>query len=183
MIWFTSDWHAFHQNICIGSTRWPDTDECRPFANAEEMTTKIIDNTNELVAPNDILYILGDFCFGKSTLIKEVRARINCKRVRLVWGNHDKFLKRNRNLHVVFDKTGDIFDDNLEGQNIVMCHYPMITWNKKRYGAIHLSGHTHGKLPNSPGRMDVGVDTNNFRPYSLDDVVKTLGVVDGSQET
>lgn len=54
---------------------------------------------------------------------------------------------------------------------IVMCHYAMRVWDRSHYGAWHLYGHSHGRLPPSEElSMDVGVDTHDFRPYSLDEV-------------
>ena len=46
---------------------------------------------------------------------------------------------------------------------MVMCHYPMVTWNQKPRGSIMLHGHSHGKLDDynaqSPDlRFDVGID-------------------------
>ena len=59
MIWFSSDWHLCHSNICRGSSRWPDTSECRDFDNAHFMNKTILENVNSMVAPNDILVIAG----------------------------------------------------------------------------------------------------------------------------
>lgn len=44
-----------------------------------------------------------------------------------------------------------------------MCHYPMVSWSRKSYGAIMLHGHCHGKIDTSNNesgelRFDVGVD-------------------------
>lgn len=46
---------------------------------------------------------------------------------------------------------------------VVMCHYPMLTWNHKPHGAVMLHGHSHGKLDEYNDqsmdlRFDVGID-------------------------
>ena len=46
---------------------------------------------------------------------------------------------------------------------MVMCHYPMVTWNQKPRGSIMLHGHCHGKLDEYNAksmdlRFDVGID-------------------------
>jgi calcineurin-like phosphoesterase family protein len=56
------------------------------------------------------------------------------------------------------------------GRLIVMSHYAMETWHDMRKGTIHLHGHSHGKLKTKTRRLDVGVDTHDFRPWSLDEV-------------
>lgn len=56
-------------------------------------------------------------------------------------------------------------------------HYAHRVWPKSHHGSLHLYGHSHGTLPDSGNRsMDVGVDTNKFRPYSLEDIVAKIGV-------
>ena len=53
------------------------------------MDAKIISSINETVGQNDILYVIGDFCFkGKKPI--EYRLRILCQDVHLILGNHDK---------------------------------------------------------------------------------------------
>jgi len=53
---------------------------------------------------------------------------------------------------------------------MVLCHYAMRSWPKSHYGAWHLYGHSHGKLPMLGRSMDIGVDTHDFYPYSLDEI-------------
>ena len=36
----------------------------RPFDNVEEMNEVIINNWNKVINEDDIVYVLGDFCFG-----------------------------------------------------------------------------------------------------------------------
>ncbi len=96
MIWFTSDTHFGHNNI-IGYTN-------RPFVTAQQMEEVLIHNINSLVAEKDELYHLGDFWFhsnGKKweNEVNRILARIKCKKVHLVCGNHDPSAEyaKNRN--------------------------------------------------------------------------------------
>lgn len=53
----------------------------------------------------------------------------------------------------------------------MLCHYAFEVWNKKHYGSWHLHGHSHGALKfRDIKRLDVGVDTNNYMPYSMDEI-------------
>lgn len=179
MIWFSSDWHLCHSNICRGSSRWPDTSECRDFDNAHFMNKTILENVNSLVAPNDILVVAGDFCFGGKRKIEEARSMINCRRVKLAFGNHDKFLKRKTELHRLFDEVGDILENCFGKTRVVTCHYQMANWPKKHYGAIHCWGHDHSN-PRTicHGGMNVGVDGNRFFPYNLEEIISILEETD-----
>ena len=66
----------------------------------------------------------------------------------------------------------EIAEVNIRNQPIVLCHYAMRVWHHSGRGAWQLYGHSHGKLPSAEGSrsMDVGVDTNDFRPYSFDEI-------------
>jgi calcineurin-like phosphoesterase family protein len=50
----------------------------------------------------------------------------------------------------------------------------MRTWEKSHYNSWHLFGHSHGKLPSFGKSFDIGVDTNDFYPYSFDEVKKIM---------
>jgi calcineurin-like phosphoesterase family protein len=38
------------------------------------------------------------------------------------------------------------------------------------HGDLHLYGHSHGSLPGTAARTDVGVDCFEFRPVTLDEI-------------
>lgn len=55
-----------------------------------------------------------------------------------------------------------------DGRKIVLCHYPLESWDSCLYGSIHLHGHCHHNLPPDPDklRQDVGVDGWDWSPVS-----------------
>src|SRR5436190_12777295 len=99
-VWFTADLHLGHGNIIKYCSR--------PFLTAEEQEhaardargrwrvsdqtvrrhdAALIDAINATVAPDDTLWILGDFCRGRFEEARAYRDRIVCRNVHLVWGN------------------------------------------------------------------------------------------------
>lgn len=161
-IWVTADTHFNHANVIKYCNR--------PYKDVDEMNQSLIQNWNSLVTPNDEVYHLGDFCFGDPTLILP---QLNGD-IFLVPGNHDtpliKYLKKNLNTKIkVLDSIYE-FRYPLLQLPVVMCHYPLHSWNRKSYGSIHVHGHTHGALASSSvsHRYDVGVDTNSYSPISID---------------
>ena len=88
-IFFTSDTHFHHTNICYGVSKWADERTCRMFDTLEEMDSKIVENINSVVGENDILIHLGDWSFGGSDQIWNFRKQIKCKNIHLILGNHD----------------------------------------------------------------------------------------------
>ena len=100
--WFTADTHFGHANIVKFCNR--------PFLSPEEQekaaadprghwkvsrdTIKrhdatLIQTINNMVMPDDTLWVLGDFCWGKEKEAAAYLNRIACKNVHFVWGNHD----------------------------------------------------------------------------------------------
>jgi calcineurin-like phosphoesterase family protein len=165
-IWFTSDTHFNHANV-IGHSY-------RPFADLSEMTEAMIVNWNEVVAPSDTIYHLGDFAlsWGKKhkEVIDQILARLNGQKW-LITGNHDReeVTKNTRwtkvlNYHEIkIDLGGE------HKQRVVMCHYAMRVWNQMHRGAWMLHGHSHGNITDVGGKaLDVGVDVHNYRPISLE---------------
>jgi calcineurin-like phosphoesterase family protein len=54
----------------------------------------------------------------------------------------------------------------------VLCHYPMLTWNHARRGAIQLFGHVHDNWRGSRNAVNVGVDVWDFRPVQAADILR-----------
>lgn len=166
MIYFTADTHFRHYNILKYCNR--------PFTLIEEMDNVFIDNINRVVRPEDTLYHLGDFAFGRENDIIGIRSRINCRNIILIYGNHDKTI---RQMHfavkrLFFRDCHELLEIKIGGQSITLCHYAMKVWNKSYYGAWMLYGHSHGSLPDDPNSLsiDCGVDCHNYSPISFSQV-------------
>jgi len=165
-IFFTADWHFFHENVM----KYCD----RPFETVEQMNETIINNYNAKVPRNGHVYVLGDIGFAGPQKLGPLLEKLNGTKY-LIRGNHDFKLKKVFLLkHFAWVK--DLYELKFEHESIrhsiMLCHYAMRVWNKKHYGAWHLYGHSHGTLPEDKSlwTMDVGVDCNNFSPLSIDDV-------------
>ncbi len=171
MLYFTSDWHFNHVNIC-GPTLSKWASGYRSFQSLKEMNDTIIDRLNSRVRAEDELRMQGDVAFGNVNDFYELRKRINCRNIHLIYGNHDHKIRQDRGLRELFVTTKDYDELRIGREHLVLSHYAMIVWHKNGRGAIQLYGHSHGSLPEPPGRQfDVGVDCNDFYPWSLDEVL------------
>ena len=184
-LFFTSDTHYSHTNICSATTSWEKGEEnTRKFNSLEQMNDTLVNNINEVVGENDILFHLGDWSFGGFDKIAEFRNRIICKNIHLLSGNHDHHIEKNKeDIRLLFSSVNQYLElqvkynvnTPLQGEvNLVLMHYPIASWNNMNKGWIHLHGHVH--LPSdkriAQGRaMDVGVDGNNLKPVSLKEVL------------
>lgn len=165
-IFFTADTHFWHVSA---ATRFR-----KGFESVEHMNEVLVENWNKKVRAGDTVYHLGDLSFASAKKTVEILDRLNGSKI-LVLGNHDhkKFLGLKETDH--FQRIERMMEvkmidpDGHDGyQRIVLCHFPMLTWNRAHYGAWHLHGHCHGSLEGKfEGlRLDVGVDCHDFAPIS-----------------
>jgi len=190
-IFFISDFHIGHKNVIKF--------DGRPFDNVDEMHVELLKRWNDIITDNDIVYYLGDlaFCRDETTkwFIYSLKGKIN-----YILGNHDRMkdivkFGRFDNIH---EYGTEIFikDDDNKGargsdgyQQIIMTHYPILSWNRAHYGSWHLHGHCHGSLMKynqdyyKRKVMDVGCNVINYTPISYQEVKnimnkKSISVVD-----
>jgi calcineurin-like phosphoesterase family protein len=188
-IFFTSDTHYSHSNICRATSRWSDDNLTRDFNSLDQMNAALVNNINEIVGENDILIHLGDWSFGGFENIAEFRNRILCKNIHLVLGNHDHHIERNKgdvqelflsvNHYINLDlrRPSNLRKGEMDKFNFVLMHFPIASWDGMNDGVMHLHGHVHlpPNLRISEGRaMDVGVDGNSYYPLGLFEVVNLL---------
>jgi calcineurin-like phosphoesterase family protein len=191
-LWITSDTHYGHKNICKGVTEWDldriDNSTTRDFKTLEEMNETIVNNINAVVGQDDILIHLGDWSFGGFDNIRVFRNRLVCKTIHLVTGNHDHHIVNDRDgVRSEFASVHEYYSQlevrvprpngEVERMRFVLCHFPVASWHDMNDGIAHLFGHVH-LPPNKKimqGRaMDVGMDGNDMKPYSIFDCVKLL---------
>lgn len=170
-LFFTSDTHWGHSNIIRFCNR--------PYKSVEEMNEKLIENWNNVVPEDGIVFHLGDFAFGGSPLWKSVCERLNGEK-HLVIGNHD--MKNLRaGAEVLFDSVNVQLQLNIDGRAVYLNHYPFLcyggAWRNADNAVWQLFGHVHSG-PDSAGKdsdrlnymfpyqYDVGVDNNNYAPIS-----------------
>jgi calcineurin-like phosphoesterase family protein len=191
-VFFTSDTHYNHSNICRGVSNWEGNREnrTRDYDTLNQMNIDLIDNINMLVMEDDILIHLGDWSFGGFESITEFRNQLNCKNIHLFLGNHDHHILNNKdNVRDLFSSVNEqrmvtivmppsIKNGPSEKHRFVLSHYPIASWQNMGEGVMHLHGHIHTphEFKIGPGRMmDVGIDGNpDFQPYTIQQVLKLI---------
>ena len=183
-VYITSDIHYGHKNICRGVTNWrtPEGEvpinSTRDFDSIEQMNSAIVDRINSKVGQEDTLILLGDIAFGGFENIGVFLDRLVCKNIYLILGNHDHHIKNDRSyIKDRFITVKDYAELNIDGENFVLCHYPLASWHGLNKGVIHLHGHVHLSPQNKWGngkKLDVGLDGNNLYPYSITEIVHMM---------
>src|SRR5512137_2991157 len=83
---FTSDTHFDHKNII---------QYChRPFDSVDEMNEALVDNWNRTIAPEDLVYHLGDFTLGDIRHFNKWADQLN-GHLRILPGSHDDLWLKN----------------------------------------------------------------------------------------
>jgi calcineurin-like phosphoesterase family protein len=183
-LFFASDYHFFHTNVI--------KHDSRPFKDIDEMNKQLIQNWNEVVTKDDTVFYLGDISWAGFQKTKEIVDQLNGK-IHFIMGNHDNYkviskLDRFETISGLMDiyvKDEDVQDKKMGPlQHIVLCHYPMASWNRQHYGSWHLFGHTHHWFYKGESEinkelykrkcLDMGVNGWGYYPVSYDQVKKEM---------
>jgi calcineurin-like phosphoesterase family protein len=164
-IWFTADLHLLHPKI---------VDICNRPTTIEEHDKWIIDRINSKVDKKDHLYILGDVSMADKTKTDKLLDKINGNKS-LILGNHDNNIKSSTRFgEITTIKDFNFNSESYPNMHIVLCHYPIASWNRKVFGAAHLFGHCHGRFQNTGLSFDVGLDATNYFPLNLIEVLDRM---------
>lgn len=175
MNYYISDLHFGHKNAI-------SFDE-RPFDNVNEMARVMIDGWNKKVSEDDNVYILGDFTYRDDKSPEWYLKQLNGHK-HLIIGNHDGLLIKDTNATRHFETIDKMMhvEDEISGTHvhIVLCHFPILHWNKKRHGSYHIYGHIHSHdyetskimYEFSEGRaLNAGCMINHYVPCSLRELI------------
>lgn len=179
-IWFTSDTHFHHANILKFQKERREaigiTDDMTDTEKMKKHNEYIINMWNMTVNKNDHIYILGDVSFGSTEETRKILEKLKGHK-HLIIGNHDKSC---RGLENYFESVSQIkefpikkhqYDFLDETIYLVLCHFPMVAWNRRLHGAFMVHGHTHGSIDkmnidSGELRVDIGLDSA-FADYGL----------------
>lgn len=168
-IFFTSDTHFGHRNVINFAGR--------PFSSVEEMNTALIDNWNNTVPKDGIVFHLGDFVHGGYSAWRKILSKLNGT-IYLVLGNHD-FKNFNPTYVNGMKSVSQQMYIIVEGQRIYLNHNPFLAFGGAFDGTWQLFGHVHsGPMSRTgqdmprlkylfPTQYDVGVDNNDYMPISF----------------
>ncbi len=161
---FTSDIHMSHKNILSYCSR--------PFKTVEEMNEGLLTNWNKVIPKDGVVFVLGDVSFDKD-ITKTICWINQLNGVKhLIKGNHDTHVS-DAVWQQCFETVSDIKEIQVgSSKKIVLCHYPMVSWNGSHRGSWQLYGHVHGTIPDPKDKyqMDVGVDCNNMKPFTFEQI-------------
>lgn len=172
MIYFTSDLHFCHAREFVYKPRG--------FDSVQDMNKMIVHNWNNVVNPDDDVYVLGDIMLNNDDeglrLLKSLKGHIH-----IIIGNHDtdtRVEKYKECWNVVEVCYATIIKHN--GYRFYLSHYPTFTGvleKPLKKNLLNLYGHTHQVTrfyEDIPFMYNVGVDSHDCIPVRIDDVIAEM---------
>ncbi len=166
---FTADLHLGHKNIITYCHR--------PFKSLDQMNQTLIARWNSRVKPEDIVFVIGDFCFRNSSDKRGEGIRMSANqwesclhgKIIHIKGNHDK----NNSTKTIIERLVIGYG----GKRINLVHIP--DFADVNYD-INFVGHKHQKWQikrirrgeNFTDCINVGTDVWNFMPVTFDEIMK-----------
>lgn len=172
-IYVTSDLHFCHNRGFLY--------EPRGFTNVYDMNEAIVERWNNIVQPDDIVYVLGDIMLNDNDtglkLLKSLKGEIH-----IVLGNHDTATRE-----ALYKDCWNVAEVALaarlkyKGYHFFMTHYPCFTGNLEKESlkqcTCNLYGHTHQQTnfyQDIPFMFHVGVDSHNCTPVHIDQIIEDM---------
>lgn len=167
-IWFVSDTHFNHANICKFEHKGQPL---RPWDDVEEMNAVMVERWNDRVQPHDKINHLGDVVMKKADLHRFMPL-LNGKK-RLVRGNHD--ICSTEEYMLYFEQIHGVRVLRAKNLgNIIFSHYPVhpdslefgVKWN------VH--GHMHGPCVDDPRYLNISCEHTDYAPIHFDEIIDIL---------
>lgn len=154
---FISDHHFGHKLIIDF--------ESRPFADADEMTTVMIEKWNAAVGSEDKVFHLGDFSFLNQERTREIVGRLNGYKY-LILGNHDRGRSRSWWLDAGFDEVSEY--PVLYKNFFLLSHEPL--YMNKHMPYVNVHGHIHGQKYEGKNYFNVCVEHWDYTPLNFEQI-------------
>lgn len=166
-IFLTSDLHFCHDRDFV----W----NARRFQTVDEMNEAIVKRFNEVVAPDDVVYILGDIMLNDNEKGEKYLSQLNGE-LHIILGNHDTSARVDIYRKYAVEITYATII-KYKKKSFYLSHYPTITANGGENKVVYnLHGHTHQKSNFGiyTYMYHVGVDSHDCYPVLLDDIIEEI---------
>jgi calcineurin-like phosphoesterase family protein len=139
------------------------------------MNKTLINNWNNVIKPNDIVYHLGDVSFKPNKFVDKLNGEII-----LIYGNHDK-----RCYNDLFHEVKQTHEMKIAEFKCLLTHVPLIDngfYKKNRLPSLSLAdkyqyiicGHVHENWKVNGKNINVGVDVWDMKPVHINELARFL---------
>ena len=155
----TSDHHFFHKNII----KYCD----RPFSSVDEMNKTLVENWNNTVNEDDVVFFLGDFTFHSRRVAKMLWDGLAGEKY-FMFGNHDKkkFCEE-----TLTEDSHQSIEVSYRGFTITLSHRPLDQFSTN----FLIHGHIHNNQDYFElNTFNCSVEMTDYKPIHIDDVLKKI---------
>jgi calcineurin-like phosphoesterase family protein len=147
----------------------------RKFLTSTEKNEFLIDQWNQVVKPEDEVYLLGDVSEGTGVETNEILKCLNGTKY-LIVGNNDKYLDDPQFDTSLYGWCKQYYELLTMDTKFVLFHFPIEAWSGYRNDRIHLHGHLHRQKPiyEPIRRYEVGVDAHDGKPVSIEEIWESI---------
>lgn len=170
MKYYIGDLHFGHRSVI--------SFDHRPFADVEEMDSRLIDLWNRKVSDSDEIYVLGDFACRNEKPEEWYLSRLKGNK-HLIIGNHDGKLLKNDKAMEYFQSAEKMCHVEDGGSHICLCHFPIADWNGRYRGHYHIYAHIHNAqnivseyMMQFERALNAAACINNYTPVSFQELMK-----------
>lgn len=167
---YISDLHFGHSNVINFDNR--------PFLDRDEMDRVLIKLWNSRVQSDDMVYILGDFCYRSDHAPEWYLRQLKGHKI-LVQGNHDSAIMESTDALKRLEGVEKMMHIKDDGHNICLCHFPIAEWNGFFKNSWHIYGHIHNRkaetyefMKTKSRALNAGCMINNYTPASFNELVR-----------
>ena len=163
--WFISDTHFSHANIIRYTGR--------PFQSVDEMNGRLTQNWNAHIAPQDIVFFLGDFGLGTTDFLSRLCASLYGNKI-CIRGNHDGTPAK---MHTIgFSLVLESAFIKIGRHQVELVHIP----SHPAPTHFQLHGHVHEKRPNKlvDRQLNLSVEAWDYKPVSEKTIIALLDRAD-----
>ncbi len=202
---FTADLHLGHRNIARYEPERARSAGVAPLDRPTDDETQsrldgfLIDRWNEVVGPDDEVWLLGDAGMGRlDRTIEQLRRLLG--RIVLVPGNHDRVWAGDHRREQWLDRyLGSGIDEIIDGTTSLQLadgtvvdidHFPYegdsgdedryVEWRPVDRGRVLVHGHVHSSWRTNGRMINVGVDVWDYRPVPEQRLVEIVRSAAGS---
>lgn len=190
-VWNTSDHHLGHKLMAIARGFSHITPEGEVVADIEAHDEHLIEQHNNLVRKQDIVWFHGDVTLKGASYMAPLVARMNGRK-HLIWGNHDAGWPGHADSHRQVVKYMEVFESvqfakvrKIGDTKVMMTHLPYVGDHPDQYdrcpefrlpntGMPLLCGHVHEAWKARGNQLNVGVDQWDLKPVPLETIVAWL---------
>lgn len=170
--WCVGDHHFGHRNILNFLGTDGELLRGAHFKDIEDHDEQLIANHNELVAPGDRVYLLGDVSISRRGIAN--LGRLNGRLV-LVKGNHDIFPLKDYLPYVDDIRAYVVHKDPDTGGKVILSHIPVHPDSLGRFGT-NIHGHLHQNKLDDPNYVCVSLEHTDYKPIEVQKALKLRGV-------